>query len=398
MDANPSPNNRRTILAAIASLGSILTAGCTGLFDEEADGESPVPYEVEHVLEGLAEPWGIAIVPETSSLLLTERGGTLNRVDLGEGTMTNIEDPPTVAAVGQGGLLDVTLHPEYPDPAWVYLTYSDENDDGETATHLGRGKLEPNANQLRDFAVVHVVEPFIDSGGHFGSRVVFGPDGTLYLTSGDRQFKDFGPDHVSQDTTNELGATIRLREDGSIPADNPFVDDPDVLDSIFTFGHRNVQGITVHPETDELWISEHGEKDGDALHILEAGGNYGWPIAHYGCHYGTDDPVGDPPHERDDVVTPVYFWECESGGFPPAGMAFYDGGEFSDWEGDLFVSNLAGQYLGHFTVDGKDVEEREPLLENRGWRIRDVAVDPVSGEVYVAVDADAAPLIRITPR
>nr|WP_252698775.1 PQQ-dependent sugar dehydrogenase [Natronosalvus vescus] len=354
---------------------------------------------METVVDDLSHPWGLEFVPDTEYALITIRGGELLLADREGGSTEQIEGIPDVYASGQGGLLDVTLHPEYPEESWMYLTYSVANDEGESATAVGRGQFDPDADtlSLESFEEIHVAEPFVDSTGHFGSRVVFGPDEMIYVTTGDRQSKDFGPEHVSQDTTNELGATLRLEPDGSIPDDNPFVDDDEFTDAIFTYGHRNVQGMTVHPETDEIWQSEHGEEDGDELNVLEEGGNFGWPIAHTGCEYGTDEPVGEDPHERDDVIDPVYYWECTSGGFPPAGMTFYDGEAFPEWGGDLFVGNLAGQYLGRFTVDGTDVDEVGSLLGGEGWRIRDVAVAPDTGYLYVLVDDDNGPLVRVIP-
>ena len=377
--------------------GAGAVAGCLGVLQGD-----DFPGEVETVADGFVHPWALEFVPDESRLLVTEREGQLNLLDRDDGTVDAVEGTPDVYAAGQGGLLDVAIHPDYPDEPWVYLTYSATNDDGESATHLGRGRLEPGETALEAFERLHVAEPFVDSSGHFGSRVVFGPDEMVYVTTGDRQSKEFGPDHVSQDTTNELGATLRLEPDGSVPDDNPFADGEgtngdDAADAIYSYGHRNAQGMTVHPETGEIWQSEHGEEDGDELNVLEAGGNYGWPVAHTGCEYGTTDPVGDDPFDRDDVVDPVYHWECTSGGFPPAGMTFYDGDAFPDWQGDLFVGNLAGEYLGRFAVDGTDVEETGELLADRGWRIRDVAVAPDTGHVYVAVDAEDAPVIRLIP-
>ena len=410
--AVPEPaRRRRTFLKTSAAVAAFSTAGCLGLpGSSSTDDDSPTDdsstsngvdevegVEIETVVDGLDHPWGLSFVPATSKLLVTERGGRLTLVDTADGSLETVDGTPDVHAAGQGGLLDVTIHPEFDDEPWVYLTYSALNDDGDSTTHLGRGRLDIDEPELESFEELHAAEPYVDSNGHYGSRVVFGEDGMVYMTTGDRQFKDFGPEHVSQDTTNDLGSTLRLAPDGSIPADNPFVDEAEASDALFSYGHRNPQGMTVHPETGDLWVSDHGEQDGDELEIVERGGNHGWPIAHYGCTYGDGDPIGDDPHERDDVVDPVYHWECNSGGFPPAGMTFYDGDAFDDWQGDLFVGNLAGQYLGHFTVDGRDVEETEPLLADRGWRIRDVAVESESGHLYVAVDDGDAPIVRLHP-
>ncbi len=406
---------RRTLLSSVGSALSIAVAGCLG-----GPGRASLPegVEVEPVVEGLDHPWGLVFLPDSADsrsddgtdadvdtdtpLLVTERKGVLSSIDPAEGVREPLEGIPEVEAAGQGGLLDLAIHPDYPSEPWLYFTYATANNDGETTTALGRGQFDSGperAGALENVEELYTASPFVDSTNHYGSRVVFGTDRMVYMTVGDRQFKDFGPDHVSQETTNEIGTTLRLEADGSIPDDNPFVDDPEVSDAIFSYGHRNAQGMTVHPETGDLWQSEHGEADGDEINIVEAGGNYGWPIAHTGCEYGTDEPVGDDPDERDDVVDPVYAWECGSGGFPPAGMTIYppDGDAFPDWQGDLFVGNLAGEYLGRFALegDGPTVEEVDQLLAGSGWRIRDVTVGPQTGDLYVAVDDTDAPIVRL---
>ena len=388
-------HTRRAVLA----LGAASLAGCLGMGDGNGDPSEPADqdgFEAETIAEGLTNPWGLAFVPERGGLLVTERPGRLVLVDRDSGDYETVAGTPAVDSAGQGGLLDVTVW-EDGSETWVYLTYSAANDAGDTATHLGRGRLDPDAPRLDGFERLHAAEPFVDSSGHYGSRVVFGPDDAVYVTTGDRQFKDFGPGHVSQDTSNELGATLRLAPDGSVPADNPLVDDPDARETIFSYGHRNAQGMTIHPETGAIWQSEHGEEDGDELNVVEAGGNYGWPVATYACRYGTDDPVGDRPDEREDTAEPAHHWPCGSGGFPPAGMAFYDGDSIDAWRGDLFVGNLAGQYLARFGVDGTEITERDPLLAGRGWRIRDVEAAPDTGHLHVAVDTDDAPIVRLVP-
>ncbi|AXR76821.1 PQQ-dependent sugar dehydrogenase [Natrarchaeobaculum sulfurireducens] len=389
--------NRRTYLSATAALGLSTLSGCAGVLSGGDD-----PFETETVVDGLEHPWGMAFLPDDEHLLVTERPGRLALVDRETGDLEDVSGTPGVADGGQGGLLDVAIHPEFDDDPWLYLTYAIGTDDGGSTTALGRTRLDVDEAALADGEELYVVEPSVDSTAHYGSRVVFDDDGLLYATVGDRGSKDFGEDHYSQDLTTEIGTTLRLEDDGSIPEDNPFVDGEgpageDALEAIYSYGHRNAQGMTVHPETGNLWQSEHGEEDGDELNVVEAGGNYGWPIAHTGCEYGTDDLVGDDPFERDDVVDPVYYWECTTGGFPPGGMAFYDGDAFTEWEGDLLVGTLAGEYLGRFTVDGTDVEESDRLLEGRGWRIRDVAVAPDTGYPYVAVDDADAPIVRLLP-
>jgi glucose/arabinose dehydrogenase len=405
--------HRRSFLKASGAVWTAVVAGCSSSPSEEPTEEaSPeestardeattvesarVEFGVELVAEGFHLPWAVAFLPGDTRLLVTERRGTLNLVDREDGTVGEVTGTPQVFSGGQGGLLDLAVHPAFPEEPWVYLTYTAANGDGESTTHLGRGHLDLDDPRLDGFEVVHVAEPFVETKGLYGSRVVFGADDLVYVTVGSRSDDDLGPDNVAQDPGNELGATLRLEADGVVPDDNPFVEGGGA-DAVFSYGHRNAQGMTVHPGTGALWQSEHGEKDGDELNMIEPGGNYGWPVADYGCTYEDGAPIGDEPHERDDVVDPVYHWACGSGGFPPSGMTFYDGDAFPGWRGDLFVGNLAGQYLGRFAVDGRDVAELDPLLADRGWRVRDVAVAPESGHLYVVVDDEPVPLVRLVP-
>jgi len=387
--------SRRRALVAGATL--IATVGC---LQGSPDSDTVADFETETVADGFSHPWGLAFLPDRG-LLVTERergeGAQLTLVDRDEGSRRAVSGVPEVYTAGQGGLLDVTLHPRFPAEPWVYLTYSAANERGDSATHLCRGRLDRADPRLEPVELLHVARPFVDSDAHFGSRARFGPDEYLYVTAGDRQFKNFGPDHVAQDRSNDLGATLRLRPDGSVPADNPFVGDPGASNALYSYGHRNAQGMTVHPETGDIWQSEHGENAGDEVNIIERGGNYGWPVADAGCEYGTSVPVGDPPSERPETVAPVHTWECGTDGFPPAGAAFYDGAAFPDWQGDLFVGNLAGQYLGRFAVDGRTITERSRLLADNGWRVREVAVAPDTGHLYLAVDAPSAPVVRLVP-
>ncbi|GAB3700543.1 PQQ-dependent sugar dehydrogenase [Nocardiopsis oceani] len=392
-------------MAAGAALAVVSASACqtldeegaepTDTSEEAANGEAPDPEPVtETVAEGFDEAWGLAFLPGTEQLAVTELSGALSVVDTGTGDVVDIDGVPEVDAAGQGGLLDVAVDPDFPEQEWLYLTYSAEAGNGGTTTYLARGQLDTEQESLTDVEELFSAEPAEPGEDHYGSKLAFGPDGHLFMTIGDRADKDFD-DHPSQDTSNTLGTTVRLEPDGSVPEDNPFVDDPDFADEIYSYGHRNAQGMTVHPETGELWQSEHGEQEGDEINIVQAGGNHGWPVTHTGCEYGTDTPVGDHPSERDDIVDPVHYWECGSEGFPPAGMAFYEGDEFPAWEGDLLVGSLASEYLARFTVDGDEVEEEEELLADEGWRIRNVVVGPHDGALYIALDEEDAPLVRL---
>ena len=415
--------DRRSVLRATGGLAVLSTAGCLGgggadgangdggtgsdVDDAPPDDGDDVEYPVERVAEGFENPWGLAFLPGDGRLLVTERPGRLSLVDPGSGAIESVAGAPDVFAEGQGGLLDVTVHPDYPDDRRVYLTYSaaaeDSPADGSGATtHVGAGRLDTDAPALSGFEAVRVAEPFRDTDLHFGSRATFGPDGALFVTVGDRRDTDFDAEHVSQDLSNELGSTLRLTPDGDAHPDNPFVDEPDAADAIYSYGHRNPQAMAVRSETGAVWQCEHGERDGDEINVIERGGNYGWPITSEACRYGTDERVAPSHRERGDVIAPVHYWPCGSGGFPPSGAVFYDGGAFPAWRGDLFAGTLAAQYLGRFTVEGAGaaaatVTERDPLLADRGWRVRALAVEPSTGHLYVAVDDADAPVARIVP-
>lgn len=374
---------------AAAILASLLLVACDRAAAQQAWG-----YQVERLVEGLRRPWGMAFLPD-GQLLVTERGGRLLLVDLERGLASEIGGVPAVDARGQGGLLDVALYPNFAEEPWVYLTYAG-NDGGLTATYLGRGRLDLERLALRDFEVLFIAGPHVASTAHYGSRIVFDAAGYLFMTVGDRNNKNWD-DHPSQDLSVCYGKTLRLNADGSIPADNPFVAVDGACAAIYSYGHRNSQGMAIHPETGELWQNEHGERNGDEINIIVRGGNFGWPIATYGVDYRTGRRFAPTPPEVPETIDPVYWWEADHPeGFPPSGLAFYVGDAFPEWQGHMLMGNLAHRYLGLFSVDGREVAQVGRLLDGRGWRIRDVAVGP-DGFVYVLVDADSAPLVRLRP-
>jgi aldose sugar dehydrogenase len=356
-------------------------------------------YEIETVADGLEHPWGMAFLPGERHLLVTERAGRLQLIDRDDGAVAEVAGVPEVVAEGQGGLLDVALHPDFDAEPWVYLTWAGGDGAGGTATHVGRGLLDRDALTLTGLETLFVAEPFMDPRqGHYGARLAFDGENRLYVTLGDRQQKDFGPDHIAQDRSSAYGSTLRLEADGRVPADNPFAGDPDAVPAIWSYGHRNSQGMAFHPETGELWQNEHGENNGDEINVIERDGNHGWPIAHYGVGYRTGEVFAPDPPEVAETVDPVHWWGSDDPeGFPPSGFAFYQGDAFPEWQGNAFMGNLAHEYLGRFTVDGHSVELSERLLEGRGWRIRDVAASPDDGLLYVLVDDASAPLLRLRP-
>lgn len=317
--------------------------------------------------------------------------------DSGSGEIEEIAGAPEVDTRGQGGLLDIAPAPDFTESNLVYMTWSAAPEGNDTTTHLGRARLDRDEGALHDLEVLHVVSPAMDSQAHYGSRIVF-HDGHMFVSLGDRNQKDFGPEHIAQDRSSENGSIMRLTLDGEIPEDNPFVDEDGAAGAIWSYGHRNIQAMSVHPDTGEIWVAEHGEAGGDEINVIERGENFGWPLAAFGIDYQTGEQFADPHQPGDGFVAPVFHWPPgRDDHFPPSGMAWYDGEAFPDWQGHLLVGNLFHEYLGLFAVDGHDVSAPERLLEGEGWRIRDIAIGPEDGHVYLVVDDEAAPLLRLVP-
>lgn len=337
-------------------------------------------FEVEVLAEDLEHPWGVAFLPD-GDWLVTERPGRLLRI-APDGTREVVGGTPEVMARNQGGLLDVALHPEFADNRLVYLTYSEPQDQG-SVTAVGRGRLD--GGELADFEVLFRANPPLDSSKHFGSRIVFDGNGYLFVTSGER-----GEREHAQEMDSYHGKLIRLRANGRIPEDNPFLGEQGVQPGIYSYGHRNPQGMIVHPPSGEIWLHEHGPRGGDEINVIEPGGNYGWPEVTYGREYYGPE-IG--PDTRPDVVSPIHQWTPS---IAPSGMAWYEGDAFPEWQGDLFVGALALTHLARLELDGDEVVGEERLLEDRDWRIRDVRTGP-DGYLYLLVDGPSAPLVRLVP-
>jgi glucose/arabinose dehydrogenase len=339
-------------------------------------------FEAVVVADGLEHPWGLAFLPD-GRMLVTERNGNL-RVVTPDG---QVSDPvlglPEVAARGQGGLLDVILHPDYGSNGWLYLSFSRSGQNG-TGTAIARARLDDTG--LRDVAMIFMAENEASGGRHFGSRMAFGPDGKLYVSVGDR-----GQDDKAQNLANHNGAVLRLNDDGSVPSDNPFVGQANALSSTFSYGHRNPQGMAVHPTRGEVWIHEHGPQGGDEINLLKAGANYGWPLVTFGRSY-SGFPIGEGT-SAPGLEPPLYHWTPS---IAPSGMAFYTGAAFPGWKDNLFVGSLKFQYLARVVLDGSRVVTEERLLEDQFGRIRDVRQGP-DGLLYVLTDEDNGRLVRLQP-
>jgi len=335
--------------------------------------------KVETVATGLSYPWGLAFLPD-GRMLVTERSGTLRLVSKDGKLSEPLSGVPKVVAMGQGGLLDVAIDPDFKSNNLVYLTYS-EPGEGGASTAVARGKLGESG--LDGVEVIFRQEPKVEGGNHFGSRLIFAPDGTLFVTLGERF--TFTP---AQDLSNDLGKIVRINPDGSVPKDNPFVGRQDAGPEIWSYGHRNPQGGAIHPETGKLWETEFGPMGGDELNIPQAGKNYGWPVVSWGSHY--DGRAIPKPPTHPEFVDAIYHWNPV---ISPSGITFYTGDAIPAWKGNLLIGALSGQAIVRLTLDGEKVvgEERIPM----GTRIRDVVQGP-DGAVYALTDEGNGEILRLT--
>lgn len=339
------------------------------------------PLRVETVAGGLDHPWGIAFLSD-GRMLVTERAGRL-RVVSADGTVSGpLRGVPKVAAAGQGGLLDVALDPAFDQNRQVYLTYSEPGPNGTAGTAVARGTLAEGA--LENVAVIFQQEPKVTGGNHYGSRLAFTPDGFLFVTLGER-FK-FDP---AQDLSNHMGKVVRLRPDGTVPPDNPFANRQGVRPEIWSYGHRNPQGIAVDPRDGRVWTIEFGPQGGDELNLPEAGKNYGWPLVSWGEHYDGRD-IPDPP-TRPDFADAVKNWVPA---ISPSGMAFYRADLIPGWQNNLLVASLGEGGIVRLTLDGTKVTGQESIPLDT--RIRQVATGP-DGAVYALTDEEGGSVLRLSP-
>ena len=376
---------RKTLTSFAFGLGLTLATTLQAAVDEVFTAEDG-PIRVTSFVEGLSHPWAIAFLPD-GELLVTERAGSLRHVTSDGQLSAPLRGVPPVVAQRQGGLLDVALDPEFAQNRLVYLSYA-EAGMGGSGTAVARGVLDEGASALRDVQVIFRQKPKVVSSGHYGSRLVFSPEGHLYITMGDREsFRD-----NAQDLTTHIGTIVRINPDGTVPQDNPFVGRADALPEIWAYGVRNSQAAAIHPETGVLWEIEHGPRGGDELNIIEPGGNYGWPVVTFGIeYYGLR--IGEGITSAPGMIDPIHQWTPV---IAPSGMMFYQADAFPRWQGSLFVGGLASTALVRLELDGDTVTREERLLEKLGLRIRDVAQGP-DGAIYVATDEKKGEILRIAP-
>ena len=338
-----------------------------------AQDKNPVNnnHDYELVVPDLSIPWGFVFLPD-GSMLINEKEGKM--IHFKDGKKSDIAGVPEVYNRGQGGLLDIALHPDYKDNGWLYITYASsegEGDGGNTA--LMRAKL--NDNKLVEKQLLYKASPNTTKGQHFGSRIVFDKNGYLFFSAGERGERDINP----QDITRDNGKIYRLNDDGTIPQDNPFVNDPNAKQAIYSYGHRNPQGMVLNTNTGEVWTHEHGPQGGDEINIIKAGANYGWPVISYGINYNGTKFTDITAQEG--MEQPLHYWVPS---IAPSGMAFITSDIYPGWKGDLLVGSLKFQYVDKCVLkDGKVIKE-ERLLDGLG-RVRTINEGP-DGYIYVGIE------------
>jgi aldose sugar dehydrogenase len=364
---------------------AILLVACGKATQDKTESSAPVisseklKFSVDTIATGLENPWGIAFLPD-GRMLVTELNGQIRIIKDGKLVDETVSNVPAVAAAGQGGLLDIKLHPDYANNGWIYLTYSKPGEGG-AATTLTRTKLQGNA--LVNTEELFTALPFAGTEHHFGSRVVFDENGYLFLSSGERGTKE-----NSQNLGNHLGKIIRLHDDGKVPADNPFVKTPNAKPEIWSYGHRNPQGLFYDKATSTLWEVEHGPKGGDELNKVEKGKNYGWPVITYGIDY-SGEPISDIT-EKEGMEQPIWYWKPSIG---TCGMTLVTSDKYPSWKGNALVGGLALTHIARVELTDKIVGY-EKVLDGIG-RVRAIEQSP-DGYLYVAVQGPGM-IVKIVP-
>ena len=343
--------------------------------------------ELEVVTEGLEYPWGMDFLPD-GSVLITEKTGAVVHYHFDKNEKHTLSGVPEVVYAGQGGLLDIVVDPNFAENQWVYLSYAEADPAGGDGQSTAVTRARLDGHKLVDQELIFRVAPKFNSRFHFGSRLVFSPKGHLFITTGDRYH------HMddAQTLDNHDGKIVRIWPDGSVPEDNPFVDQAGAMPEIWSYGHRNVQGAAIHPLTGKLWAAEHGPKGGDEINIAEAANNYGWPVATFGIDY--DDSIISDKTYVEGTVLPHYYWVPS---IAISNMIFYTGDAFPEWKNDLFVAALRGSQVARLDLDGDRVMHEETLLkEDTNARLRDIAQGP-DGFIYLLSDDKNGALLRIKP-
>ncbi len=354
--------------------------------------DSKANFDVVTVASGLVNPWGMAFLPG-GDMLVTERPGRLRIVGADGRLSAPVSGLPAVDARRQGGLFGVTLDPNFASNNLIYWSYAQPHENGETNSAVARGKLVRDGGQARvdDVQVIFEQAPSMASELHYGGRLVFAPDGALFVTLGERSIL---PGRAqAQNLDSLLGKIVRINSDGSVRADNPFVGQPGVRPKIWSYGHRNVEGAALNPATGELWTIEHGARGGDELNIPRKGKDYGWPTISYGTEY-SGQPIPGGITQKEGMEQPLYYWDPV---IAPGGMTFYTGALFPAWRNNLFIAGLGSKSLVRLVLDGEKVVGEERFLTDREKRIRDVKQGP-DGALYLLTDDAEGELLKLVPK
>lgn len=341
---------------------------------------------VTELQEGLDHPWSLAFLPDNGGILITERSGQLRLWQAGKPLSPPLKGVPAVYAKGQGGLLEVALSPTFSQDRRVYLSFAEAGNEGKAGTAVGYARLNHQGTTIENFKVFFRQQPKLSTGNHFGGKLAFDKQGHLFITLGENNQRP-----TAQDLSLHQGKIVRLALDDKVPKDNPFTHKSPAKPEIWSYGHRNPQGLALNPWTEVMWANEHGPKGGDEINIPQAGKNYGWPLATHGVNYsGLAIPEAKGTHVEG-TEQPVYYWEKSPG---ISGMAFYDAARFPTWQHSLFIGALAQKELIRLQLDGDKVIAEERLLGDRGERIRDVRVGP-DGYVYLLTDESDGKLLKV---
>ena len=344
------------------------------------NNKDPVPFKVEIIAEDLGIPWGMLFLNK-EELLWTERDGLIKKIYIPTGKITQITGGPVVYSRGQGGLLDVILHPHFSKNKWIYLSYSIATEEGQS-TALARGTLEEN--KITGLKVLFTAQPFVSGRVHFGSRMVFDDEGFLFFTVGER-----GRQKQAQNLGSHLGKLLRLNDKGQAAPGNPFEELKEAKPEIWSFGHRNPQGLFIHPETKELWLQEHGPRGGDEINLIKKGANYGWPVITYGRAY-SGFKIGEGTHKKG-MEQPIKYFKPS---IAPCGLLIYSGKKFPQWKGDFFSGALTLTHLNKIKISNKEVINEQRLLSSFRFRFRHVIEGP-EGFIYASVDEGM--ILKISP-
>lgn len=378
-------SDRRGMIFAVA-IAIVFIAACSiGSGEGRIVRAADQLFRVVTVAEGLNHPWGLAFLPD-QTMLVTERSGQLRRVDDKGAVSEPLAGLPKIAVNGQGGLMDIALHPQFKENSLIYFSFAAEVD-GRSGTQVARARFLDGG--LDGLEVIFDAQPKFKGGRHFGSRLLFDNDGYLFITLGDRGHRPNG-----QDLSTHPGSIIRINDDGSVPDDNPFVDRQGARPEIWSYGHRNPQGMAIDRASGRIWANEHGPRGGDELNLIVAGANYGWADISYGAEYSSDNAVGEAT-ERDDTVQPLWYWVPS---IAPSGLAWVDSDNdlYGGWQGSLLVGALKFQLVAQLALEGDTVTEEFRFLESEVGRIRDIRVGP-DGLVYLLSDSNRGGIFRLEP-